>query len=74
MTTASTSTVEPIVTTLSQTATLLGVSTDTVRRLVQKGELPHLRVGSGLRIRRSDIDDYVNGRTTRCWRPEGGGE
>lgn len=54
---------------LSDAATYLSVSVDTVRRLVRAGEIPHARVGNGIRVRRSDIDAYLESRTTTTWRP-----
>jgi excisionase family DNA binding protein len=39
---------------------LLLVSRDTVYRLVERGELPCLKIGGQLRFRRDDVEDYVN--------------
>jgi excisionase family DNA binding protein len=57
---------------LPQAAMALGVSVDTVRRLVSKGDLPHVRIGNRIRLRRTDVHDYVNNRTTCNWRPGAG--
>ena len=48
--------------------TYLGVSSDTVRRLVRAGELPHARIGNSIRIRRVDLEEYLQERTTRVWK------
>ena len=40
-------------------ATELGVTTQTVRNLIARGELPALRIGSRLRVRRSDYAQYL---------------
>jgi excisionase family DNA binding protein len=48
--------------TTEQVAQFLQVNPETVRRWVRAGELPVLRVGgpkSGYRIRRSDLDAYI---------------
>ena len=41
-------------------AQALGVSVRTVDRLVSSGALPLVKVAGAARIRRSDLDDYVN--------------
>jgi excisionase family DNA binding protein len=45
----------------------LGVSADTVRRLVQAGDIPHARIGNSIRIRRVDLEEYLERKTTRQW-------
>jgi excisionase family DNA binding protein len=47
--------------------TYLGVSADTVRRLVQAGDIPHARIGNSIRIRRVDLEDFLETKTTRQW-------
>jgi excisionase family DNA binding protein len=47
----------------------LGVSSDTLRRLVRSGVIPHARIGNSIRIRRTDLDAYLDGQTSRQWRP-----
>ena len=37
----------------------LDVSTKTVRRLIDRGELPHLRVGRLVRVSERDFADYL---------------
>ncbi|WP_164719963.1 helix-turn-helix domain-containing protein [Flaviflexus ciconiae] len=49
----STSTVEPTLpefTSIQGAATLLACSTDTVRRMIYSGKLPHARLGRTIRI------------------------
>lgn len=50
----------------------LGVSADTVRRLVRSGAIPHARIGNSIRIRRTDLDTYLEDQTSRQWRPMDG--
>ncbi|MHC4128113.1 MAG: helix-turn-helix domain-containing protein [Planctomycetota bacterium] len=47
--------------------TYLGVSSDTVRRLVRAGEIPHARIGNSIRIRHVDLEEYLQEKTTRKW-------
>jgi excisionase family DNA binding protein len=46
--------------TASEAADLLKVSTATITRLCQRGELPHVKVGRQLRFRREWLDTYLN--------------
>lgn len=46
--------------TIEDVALELGVSTQTVRGLIKRGELKHFRVGKLIRITRNDLDDYIN--------------
>ena len=51
--------------TVRDTAGRLGVSLGCVYGLVAKGELPHLRVGTGrgtIRIDENDLGDFIEGR------------
>lgn len=45
--------------TVGEVADALRVSTMTVYRLVQGGDLPALRVGKNIRIRVADLDTYL---------------
>ena len=45
--------------TIAQTAEYLKVCDKTVRRLISKKELSASKVGKSWRIRKSDIDDYL---------------
>lgn len=57
---------------LDETAAYLAVSVSTVRRLVERGDLPHARVLQSLRFRVQDLDTYLEKRTSRKWEPEEG--
>ena len=48
--------------TVRQVAQHLAVSRAPVYRLFDRGELPHLRVSSCIRIRREDLDDFIRRR------------
>lgn len=41
----------------------LGVSPNTVKSLIQRGDLPAVRVGYQYRFRQADIDDYIRRQT-----------
>jgi excisionase family DNA binding protein len=47
--------------TVRDVARTLRVSTATVYRLCDDGELPHLRVGNAIRVCPEDLEDYVRG-------------
>lgn len=59
---------QPAAVSIAGAGTYLGVSADTVRRLVRSGTIPHARIGSSIRIRRADLDAYLEGQTSREWR------
>jgi excisionase family DNA binding protein len=68
--------IQPVVLSIPQAAVYLGVSPDTVRRLVRGGTIPHARIGNSIRIRRADLDSYIEGQISRQWHPvdnRGGG-
>ena len=46
-----------------EVAELMRVSNMTVYRLIKAGDLPALRVGKNFRIRRSDVECYLGGRS-----------
>ena len=48
-----------VIFTIAQTAKYLKVCDKTVRRLISKRELSASKVGKSWRIRKSDIDDYL---------------
>jgi excisionase family DNA binding protein len=53
--------------TIRQAAARLAVSTATIRRLIEKAELPAVRVGRCLRLREDDVDALVRrGYTGKC--------
>jgi excisionase family DNA binding protein len=69
-------TIQPVVLSISQAGAYLSVSPDTVRRLIRKGTIPHARIGNSIRIRRADLDGYLESQTSRQWQPvdnRGGG-
>ena len=45
--------------TLTEVAGRLGVSVETVRRLIKRGNLKAVKVGNQLRVREADLDDYI---------------
>lgn len=45
--------------TVAEVAEMLRVSTMTVYRLIRTGELPAVRVGRNYRVRRADLDAYL---------------
>ena len=51
--------------TVMEVASLMRVSNMTVYRLIKGGNLAALRVGKNYRIRESDVDAYLDGRTVR---------
>jgi excisionase family DNA binding protein len=56
--------VEPGFRTVKETAWYLRLCEKQVRRLISRGELPAHRFGTALRIKRKDIDAYVETRRT----------
>ena len=64
--------VESAALSVSDAGRYLGVSADTIRRLIRAGTLPHARIGNSIRIRRMDLDTYLESQTTREWKPVDG--
>ena len=52
--------------TVQEVAQLMRVSTMTVYRLIQSGELPAVRVGRSFRMRDDDVDAYLGSRYTQA--------
>jgi excisionase family DNA binding protein len=52
--------------TVGEVATSLRVSTMTVYRLINSGELPAARIGRSFRVRAEDLDRFVDDRFTRA--------
>ena len=52
--------------TVSEVAALLRVSTMTVYRLINAGDLPALRIGRSFRLREDDFDRYLAERLTKA--------
>jgi excisionase family DNA binding protein len=50
---------------LQEVATRMRVSSMTVYRLIKSGQLSAIRVGKNYRIRRADMDRYLNDRAVR---------
>lgn len=55
---------EPLLT-VGEVAGLMRVSNMTVYRLIKSGQLSAIRVGKNYRIRRTDVDKYLNDRAVR---------
>ena len=55
---------EPLLT-VGEVAGLMRVSNMTVYRLIKAGQLSAIRVGKNYRIRRSDVDRYLDERAVR---------
>ncbi len=51
--------------TVAEVAATMRVSTMTVYRLIKGGDLAAIRVGKNYRIRESDMDDYLAGRSVQ---------
>lgn len=56
---------EPLLT-VGEVATLMRVSNMTVYRLIKAGQLSAIRVGKNYRIRRTDVDRYLNERAVHA--------
>ena len=52
--------------TVGEVATLLRVSSMTVYRLINAGELPAVRIGRSFRLREEDLDRYLADRLTKA--------
>jgi excisionase family DNA binding protein len=52
--------------TVAEVANLLRVSSMTVYRLINAGELPAVRVGKSYRLREDDVDKYLAARYTEA--------
>lgn len=63
---------EPAAISIPEAGRYLGVSPDTVRRLIRAGDIPHARIGASIRIRRIDLDAYLDSQTSSQWRPVAG--
>jgi len=51
--------------TIKQAAQVLNVSVSTVRNMLQRGELPALRVGKQIRFVREDLERWIRQRVSR---------
>lgn len=52
-----------------QTAMKLAITPGSVRRLLRRGELPHVRVGGALRVPADAVDQYIATRRSTSWVP-----
>jgi excisionase family DNA binding protein len=52
--------------TVAEVAAVLRVSTMTVYRLINAGQLPAVRIGRSFRLREEDLDRYVTGQLTKA--------
>lgn len=52
--------------TVAEVAAVLRVSTMTVYRLINAGELPAARIGRSFRVRTGDLDRYLADRFTKA--------
>jgi excisionase family DNA binding protein len=52
--------------TVGEVARVLRISTMTVYRLINAGQLPAVRIGRSFRLRQEDLDRYVAGQLTRA--------
>jgi excisionase family DNA binding protein len=48
----------------AEVAEMLKVSTATAYTLLQRGEIPSVRIGSLVRVRRGDLEKYIQGKRT----------
>lgn len=51
--------------TIPQAAEALGVCDFSIRRMIWRGELRHVRIGRALRIRRDDLQSWIEENTVR---------
>jgi excisionase family DNA binding protein len=59
-------TAHPTFMTVSEVAGVLRISTMTVYRLINAGQLPAVRIGRSFRLRTDDLDRYIAGQLTRA--------
>ena len=64
--------VEPAAMSIPDAGRYLAVSSDTVRRLIRSGVIPHARIGNSIRIRRTDLETFLADQTSRQWSPVDG--
>ena len=57
---------------IREASAYLGVAEITLRRMVQRGEVPHTRIGRAIRFRVADLDAYLEANTSRKWEAEDG--
>jgi excisionase family DNA binding protein len=52
-----------------ETASVIGVSNDTVRRLLEDGSLKAVRIGWRVLVLRESIESFLAGSTSKAFRP-----
>lgn len=52
----------PMVMTKQTAAEELEVSVDTIQRLITRGDIPAITIGSSVRIKRNDLEDFIESR------------
>ena len=52
---------------VTEVSAYLGVTRDTVYRLIREGQLPHVRIGKSLRVRVETLEQFVKDRETTEW-------
>jgi excisionase family DNA binding protein len=45
---------------IKELSEILGVSDSTVRRLLNAKQIPSYRIGGQIKVKRSDLDEYLN--------------
>ena len=60
------SSVEPRLLSVESAGLYLSISPWTVRDLITRGELPAVRIGRRVLLRREDLDSFINTRTVRA--------
>ncbi len=58
---------------VNEAAAYLAVSRQAVYTLIREGKLAHVRVGEAIRLRREDLDAFLENHRTTDWKPGGRG-
>ncbi|MCB2178407.1 helix-turn-helix domain-containing protein [bacterium] len=58
-----TSSISPLLR-ISQVAEALGISRSFAYNLINKGEIPHVKIGSAIRVKRDDLLSYIDKKTS----------
>ena len=64
--------VAPVLFNIAAAARFLSVSQDTIRRLIKKGDVPHARIGSSIRLFKADLEQYLESCVKEKWEPAPG--
>lgn len=57
--------------TRGEAAQYLGISVQTLMRLLKTKRIPHVRIGRVIRFTKESIDQYIERKTTTTWTPHG---